>query len=107
MPTRNFFYGVYMDAILLESMGFQPRPVVAARLDEYAIMIGERATLAPESGKSACGFFHDLSEEESENDVPTSDRIITPRSLVRVVISETRSCHRQLPSLGSSSASSL
>jgi hypothetical protein len=45
MSTRVFFYGLYMDATLLESMGFQPRQVGAARLDNYQINIGERATL--------------------------------------------------------------
>lgn len=64
MSIRVFFYGLYMDVTLLESMGFQPRQVGAARLDNYQIKIGERATLIPARGKSSYGFLHDLPQEE-------------------------------------------
>lgn len=64
MTTRLFFHGLYMDATLLESMGFQPRPVGTARLDDYQIRIGERATRVPARGKSAYGYLHDLPQEE-------------------------------------------
>jgi hypothetical protein len=64
MPTRVFFYGLYMDATLLESMGFRPRQIGAARLDNYRIEIGERATLIPARGKSSYGYLHDLLQEE-------------------------------------------
>lgn len=64
MPTRVFFYGLYMDVARLESMGFHPSEVGAARLDDHRIAIGERATLVPARGKSAYGFLHDFSEEE-------------------------------------------
>ena len=64
MSTRVFFYGLYMDAALLESMGFRPRQIGAARLDNYQIRIGERATLIPARGKSSYGFLHDLPQEE-------------------------------------------
>lgn len=64
MTTRVFFYGLYMDATLLESLGFRPRPVGAARLDDYQIRIGERATRVPARGKSAYGYLHDLPQEE-------------------------------------------
>ena len=64
MLTRVFFYGLYMDAALLESMGFQPREVGAARLDDFQIRIGERATLVPAPGKAAYGILHDLPRRE-------------------------------------------
>ena len=64
MSTRVFFYGLYMDATLLESMGFRPRQVGAARLDNYQIKIGERATLIRARGKSSYGFLLDLPHEE-------------------------------------------
>lgn len=64
MSTRVFFYGLYMDATLLESMGFRPQQIGAARLDNYQIKIGERATLIPARGKSSYGYLHDLPREE-------------------------------------------
>ncbi len=64
MSTRVFFYGLYMDATLLESMGFQPRHVGAARIDNYQIKIGERATLIPAAGRSSYGFLLDMPDEE-------------------------------------------
>lgn len=64
MSTRVFFYGLYMDVNLLESMGYQPKQVGAARLDDYQLRIGERATLVPAPGKSSYGFLHDLSGED-------------------------------------------
>ncbi len=64
MSTRVFFYGLYMDATLLESLGFRPRKVGAARLDDYQIEIGERATVVPARGKSSYGFLHDLPRED-------------------------------------------
>ena len=65
MTTRIFFYGLYMDAVMLESLGLRPREVGAARLDGYRLQIGERATLFAAEGKSSYGFLHDLSAEEA------------------------------------------
>jgi hypothetical protein len=64
MTKRIFFYGLYMDAALLESMGFRPRRVGAARLDGNRLQIGERATLVVAEEKSCYGFLIDLSTEE-------------------------------------------
>ncbi|NND44036.1 MAG: gamma-glutamylcyclotransferase [Xanthomonadales bacterium] len=65
MNRRIFFYGLYMDATLLESMGYHPRPLGAARLDNHQIWIGERATLAPEHGAAAYGILIDLPHREA------------------------------------------
>jgi hypothetical protein len=64
MTTSVFFYGLYMDTSLLESMGLRPRQIGAARLDGFQLRIGERATLVPAPGRSAYGFMIDLSEGE-------------------------------------------
>jgi hypothetical protein len=61
---RVFFYGLYMDAGLLESMGFRPRTVGPARLAGYRLRLGGRATIVPAAGASAFGFLHDLPREE-------------------------------------------
>ncbi len=62
--ARVFFYGLYMDTNLLESLGFHPRQVVAARLDDHEIRIGERATLVPARGKISYGLLHDLARDD-------------------------------------------
>ncbi len=62
---RIFFYGLYMDAALLESMGLHPEDVGAARLDDYRLQIGARATLVPDPGRASYGFLLDLSAEEA------------------------------------------
>ncbi len=64
MSTRVFFYGLYMDVTLLRGLGFRPRQVGAARLDDYQIRIGERATLVPARGRSSYGLLHDLAQAE-------------------------------------------
>ncbi|ANM28387.1 hypothetical protein ABI59_00220 [Acidobacteria bacterium Mor1] len=62
---RIFFYGLYMDAALLESMGYGPTHVGAARLDDFRLRIGSRATLIQEHGRASYGFLLDLPDEEA------------------------------------------
>ena len=64
VSSRVFFYGLYMDCGLLESMDLHPREVGAARLDGYRIRIGERATLVPAQGHAAYGMLLDLRDDE-------------------------------------------
>jgi hypothetical protein len=64
MSTRVFFYGLYMDSELLQSMGFQPRSVGAAKLVDYSLDIGERATLFSDAGRVAYGYVLDLEDDE-------------------------------------------
>lgn len=44
-----FFYGLFMDAALLEKKGVNIKSCLPARLDGYAIKIGQRAALVVES----------------------------------------------------------
>ena len=67
MSSRIFFYGLYMDSVLLESMGFQPEIIGAAKLDNYQIIIGDRATLVRAPGQISYGFLLDLTEEDASN----------------------------------------
>ena len=52
-----------MDSSLLEDMGFRPRIVGNAKLDDYQIHIGDRATLIPTAGSIAYGVLMELSDD--------------------------------------------
>ena len=60
---RVFFYGLYMDSSLLEDMGFRPNVVGIAKLPDYQIHIGDRATLIPTAGSDSYGVLMDLPGE--------------------------------------------
>jgi hypothetical protein len=64
MSSRVFFYGLYMDSELLERMGFQSKSVGAAKLVDYSLDIGERATLVPDPGRVTYGYLLDLDDDE-------------------------------------------
>lgn len=66
MASRIFFYGLYMDASLLEEIGLQPSMVGLAKLDDFELRIGDRATLVPAPGRSTYGVLLDLSPEDAE-----------------------------------------
>ena len=61
-----FFYGLFMDATLLEEKGLHPNRVGPARLSDYQIRIGSRATLVPSAGSTAYGVVMQLSPEEAK-----------------------------------------
>jgi hypothetical protein len=53
-----------MDSSLLEDMGFRPKLIGTAKLDDYQIHIGDRATLIPAAGSVAYGVLMELSGDE-------------------------------------------
>ncbi len=53
-----------MDKALLESMGYRPRLVGTARLDDHQLKIGARATLARSRGNASYGVLLDLPRED-------------------------------------------
>jgi len=63
-----FFYGLYMDDGELASAGVKPRPGRnpgrKARLDGYALKIGQRATLVRAPGSTAWGMVFALTQVE-------------------------------------------
>lgn len=59
-----FFYGLFMDAELLAAKGLRPRDARKARLEGYALRIGERATLVPAEGETAHGLVMALRADE-------------------------------------------
>lgn len=61
---RVFFYGLFMDATLLKSMGFHPAVIGPAELSDYQIRIGDRATLTTKRGSKSYGIVMELAEGE-------------------------------------------
>jgi hypothetical protein len=61
-----FFYGLFMDADALRARGVHPRNIRAARVRDFALRIGQRATLIPSIGAEVHGFVMGLSHSEIE-----------------------------------------
>jgi hypothetical protein len=61
-----FFYGLFMDAILLKDKGFHPSFAVLAYVENFGLRIGERATLVKAQGERAYGVVMSLSAEEAD-----------------------------------------
>lgn len=59
-----FFYGLFMDADLLRAQGLHPGKPRFARLDDWALVIGNRATLVPRLGSQVYGVVMDLTQAE-------------------------------------------
>jgi hypothetical protein len=67
MTTRRiavFFYGLFMDVELLHARGIHSTTVHPASVLGFALQIGRRATLVPESGSRAYGVVIELSHAE-------------------------------------------
>ena len=62
---RYFFYGLFMDADLLKEMGFHPIAIGPAKLPDYQVSIGERATLVPSPGSTSYGVVMELPATEA------------------------------------------
>lgn len=60
-----FFYGLFMNAALLEEQGLHPRIVGPAVLDGHRIHVGERATLVPDTEGRVFGILMDLAADEA------------------------------------------
>jgi hypothetical protein len=52
-----FFYGLFMDANLLRARGMRVLDPQVARLDDFRLRIGARATLVPAPGRTAYGIL--------------------------------------------------
>ncbi len=59
-----FFYGLFMDPDILRRQGYQPSAPTVAKLNNYAIYLGKRATLLPSDGEQAYGTLMRLSNSE-------------------------------------------
>ena len=63
-PIETFFYGLYMDESVLAAAGVTARNGRKARLDGFALKIGQRATLVKETGATVWGMVFALTEAE-------------------------------------------
>lgn len=67
MPPRKlngFFYGLFMDENVLRKAGTHPINVRHAYVDDFALRIGNRATLIPSPGDRAYGMLIALSHPD-------------------------------------------
>jgi len=82
-----FFYGLFMDASLLESKGISPSGPTVGYIDGYGLRIGRRATLVPEEASRAYGVLMRLraedvralySDESVADYIPESVSVVLP-----------------------------
>jgi len=59
-----FFYGLFMDDALLREKGMSPTNRRMASVENFALVIGERATLVPCPGQTAHGVIFSLTHAE-------------------------------------------
>ena len=59
-----FFYGLFMDIDVLNDSGAKPSNVRRAYVADFALRIGQRATLIPSIGERAYGMLIALTHEE-------------------------------------------
>jgi len=62
-----FFYGLFMDQALLRQKGINPSNRRFASVEDYALVIGERATLVPKPGEKAHGVVFSLTTGDVES----------------------------------------
>ena len=62
----GFFYGLYMDLDVLREAGVTPQNPRRAYVDDFALRIGQRATLLPSAGARAYGMLYALTHAELE-----------------------------------------
>ncbi len=59
-----FFYGLFMDQEILRNAGVEPINPRRAYVEEFALRIGQRATLVPSDGARAYGMLFGLTHPE-------------------------------------------
>lgn len=62
--AKVFFYGLFMDPVLLREKGLNPSSWLMAYVDDYALRIGRRATMVRKPGEQVYGALMNLSERE-------------------------------------------
>ena len=62
-----FFYGLFMDEALLKEKGANPQNRRLAAVENFKLMIGERATLVPSSGETVHGLLFSLTQTEIDS----------------------------------------
>lgn len=59
-----FFYGLFMDVNLLRSMGFEIKNPRTAVLQDYKLIIGQKASLLPNKGSKSYGILMQMAEKD-------------------------------------------
>lgn len=59
-----FFYGLFMDDALLRDKGMNPMNRRMASVENFSLVIGARATLVPERGRTVHGVLFSLTHAE-------------------------------------------
>lgn len=62
-----FFYGLFMDETLLQAKGIEPQQRRLAALENFRLVIGERATLIPSAGQIVHGVIFSLTHAELDS----------------------------------------
>jgi hypothetical protein len=62
--TNIFFYGLFMDEALLREKGINPQNRRLASVENFRLVIGQRATLVPCAGRTVHGVLFSLTVEE-------------------------------------------
>lgn len=62
----GFFYGLFMDSEILHNSQVTPTNPRRAYVEDYALHIGQRSTLAPSAGSRAYGMIFALTHDELE-----------------------------------------
>lgn len=61
---KVFFYGLFMDESLLAEKGIEPTEVKRGYVEDFGLMIGERATLVRKQGSRAYGVMMEIAPKE-------------------------------------------
>jgi len=59
-----FFYGLFMDDALIREKGIHPMNRRVAFVENFSLVIGARATLLPDAGRTAHGVVFSLTHSE-------------------------------------------
>ena len=65
-PIDTFFYGLFMDIDILRASNVTPVNARRAYIDDFALRIGQRATLLPLAGARSYGMLIALTHPELE-----------------------------------------
>ncbi|HVG36074.1 MAG TPA: gamma-glutamylcyclotransferase family protein [Pyrinomonadaceae bacterium] len=78
-----FFYGLFMDEALLREKGVHPLNRRTASVENFCLVIGERATLVPCPGETAHGVLFSLTHAELDAlYAEASVRVYRPEALL-------------------------
>lgn len=62
-----FFYGLFMDEALLRAKGLDPQNPRLGEVENFKLVIGERATLIPSLGETVHGVLFSLTHAEIDS----------------------------------------